>query len=350
MRSINVVLLKTVLIVGIAGTLSIGGGAEAVEDLNLRMLTGDIEADFFESLESEMVLIPAGSFEMGDSFGEGCYDEVPVHTVTLSAFRISRTEATNEQMVEVLQWAYKNEKITVSQSGVYNADGDPKKLLHLDEAECRITWANGTFGLKAEKALGYPCVEVTWYGALAFCNFRSEMEGLRACYDWTDWTCDWSATGYRLPTDAEWERAARGGAEGRRFPWSDTDTISHSRANYESSGLFDYDLSKTQGNHPDYDYGDPPYTSPVGSFPPNDFGLYDTAGNVWEWVWDFWDAYYYGVSPQVNPHGPASGTYHVLRSGRWGYDAVMCRVASKRQGWPEGRRRMGFRIAQNAPE
>lgn len=348
MRSIQAAFLKLVLILGVVGVLWLVGGVAAMEDLNLRMLTGDVEVDHFERLESEMELIPAGSFEMGDSFHEGCYDEVPVHRVTLSAFYISRHEVTNEQMVEALQWAYKNEKIVVLESGVYSAGSSPRKLLHLSDPECRIKWEDRTFTLKAEKALGYPCVEVTWYGAVAFCNFRSEMEGLRACYDLTDWSCNWSANGYRLPTDAEWERAARGGAAGRRFPWSDTDTIDHSRANYASSGTYDYDKSRTQGDHPDYDDGDPPYTSPVGSFPPNDFGLYDTAGNVWEWVWDYWDPYYYDVSPEMNPRGPSSGTYRVVRSGRWGYDAVMCRVGSKRQGWPEGRHRMGFRIAQNA--
>jgi formylglycine-generating enzyme required for sulfatase activity len=293
-----------------------------------------------------MVLIPAGTFEMGDSFEEGCPDELPVHTVTVSAFYIGRYEVTNDEMVEVLQWAYENDKIEVSVSTVRNAIGDPQKLLHLDEAQCRITWDGRAFVMKSTKASGYPCVEVSWYGALAFCNYRSEMEGLTPCYDLSDWSCNWLANGYRLPTEAEWERAARGGVDGHRFPWSDTDTIQHTRSNYESRSNYSYDTSLTTGDHPDYADGDYPYTSPVGSFAPNGYGLYDMAGNVWEWVWDLWDANYYAVSPKVDPHGPlsTSSLYRVVRSGRWGYDASSCRISGRRHGWPGGRRRMGFRI------
>ena len=291
-----------------------------------------------------MVPIPAGSFEMGDSFHEGHPDEWPVHTVTVSAFYIGRCEVTNDEMAEVLQWAYDNNKIAVSTSTVRNAMGDPQKLLHLDDPECRITWNGRAFDLKSAKSSGYPCVEVTWYGAVAFCNYRSEKEGLTPCYDLSDWSCDWSANGYRLPTEAEWEKAARGGAAGHRFPWSDTDTIQHARANYESKSNYSYDTSPTQGHHPDYDDGEYPYTSPVGSFAPNGYGVYDMAGNVWEWVWDYWDAHYYSVSPEADPRGPSSGSYRVVRSGRWGYDACFCRIAGRRHGWPGGRRRMGFRV------
>lgn len=294
-----------------------------------------------------MVLIPAGTFEMGDSFNEGCPDERPVHTVTVSAFYIGCYEVTNDEMVEVLQWAYENDKIEVSDSTVRNATGDPQKLLHLEEDQCRITWSGRAFGMKSTKGSGYPCVEVSWYGALAFCNYRSEMEGLTPCYDLRDWSCNWSANGYRLPTEAEWERAARGGVDGHRFPWSDTDTIQHTRSNYESRSNYSYDTSLTSGDHPDYYDGEFPYTSPVGSFAPNGYGLYDMAGNVWEWVWDLWDANYYAVSPEVDPRGPSSTSslYRVVRSGRWGYDASSCRISGRRHGWPGGRRRMGFRIA-----
>ncbi len=298
----------------------------------------------------EMVLIPAGRFEMGDGFNEGCPDERPVHTVMVSDFYIGRYEVSNDQMVEVLQWAADNGRVEVTTSAVYNADGDAQKLLHLDEEQCRITWDGKRFDLKATKSSGYPCVEVSWYGAVAYCNYRSEKEGLTPCYDLSDWSCDWSADGYRLPTEAEWEKAARGGAAGHRFPWSDTDTIQHTRTNYDSTGEQPYDTSQTRGDHPDYSDGGFPYTSPVGSFAPNGYGLYDMAGNVWEWAWDFWDPHYYQESPEVDPHGPSSGTYHVVRSGRWGYDAPTSRVAARRHGWPGGRRRMGFRIALAADE
>lgn len=327
-------------IVAVVGTLSI-------------LAVGQTISFFPEGFEipPDVVYIPAGSFQMGDALNEGCSDEWPVHTVALSAYYIGCNEVTNDEMIEVLEWALDNERITASESRVENATGDPKKLMFIDEPQCRIVWNGTSFSLKDEKASGYPCVEITWYGAVAYCNYRSEMEGLTPCYDLSDWSCDWSANGYRLPTDAEWEKAARGGAEGRRFPWSDTDTIDHTRANYESSGTYDYDVSETLGNHPDYAEGDAPYTSPVGSFAPNDYGLYDTAGNVWEWCWDYWDPTYYSYSPAVDPRGPTTAaTYRVVRSGRWGYDAVMSRVSVRHHGYPGGRKHMGFRIALSAGE
>ncbi|MEW5827208.1 MAG: SUMF1/EgtB/PvdO family nonheme iron enzyme [Candidatus Bipolaricaulota bacterium] len=295
-----------------------------------------------------MVLIPGGSFQMGDAFAEGCYDELPVHTVTLSAFYMGACEVTNDEMLSALQWAQANGRVEVTDAGVYSVGAGRKKLLHLDLEECRIDWDGRRFSLKEGKASGYPCVEVTWHGAVAYCNFRSEMEGRVPCYDLETWTCDWADDGYRLPTDAEWERAARGGAEGHRFTWSDTETIDHTRANYESTGAQSYDVSLTRGLHPDYDDGQAPYTSPVGSFPANAYGLYDMEGNVWEWIWDYWDPNYYLSSPLRDPRGPDSGEYRVVRSGRWGYDASACRVSARRHGWPAGRRQMGFRLAMNA--
>ncbi len=300
------------------------------------------------SAPAGLALIPGGPFMMGDSLGEGFPDELPAHRVVVSAFYMGATEVTNDEMLQVLTWALRNGRIEVSEESVRNVQGDARDLLNLRETQCRITWNGLAFGLKPEKASGYPCVEVTWYGAVAYCNFRSEIEGFTPCYDLADWSCDWSADGYRLPTEAEWEKAARGGSEGLRFPWSDTDTIQHARANYLSTDEQTYDTSPTRGLHPDYDEGDIPYTSPVGSFAPNAYGIHDVAGNVWEWVWDFWETRYYFESPSRDPRGPESGSYRVVRGGRWGYDASYSRVSGRRFGWPEGRKPIGFRVAMNA--
>jgi formylglycine-generating enzyme required for sulfatase activity len=157
------------------------------------------------------------------------------------------------------------------------------------------------------------------------------MHGRPLNYDLSNWTCNWG-TGYRLPTEAEWERAARGGVEGHRFPWSDVDTIDFSRANYYSAASPFYDLVTTQGYHPDFDGGGYPYTSPVGQFAPNGFGLFGMAGNAWEWCNDFYDALYYVTSPSQNPRGPLVGTNRVLRGGSWGSVALNLRCAYRSNG------------------
>ncbi|HCP31881.1 TPA: hypothetical protein DIT45_01300 [Candidatus Acetothermia bacterium] len=260
----------------------------------------------------EGMVIPAGSFQMGDSFSEGVSDERPVHTVYVSAFYMDRYEVTKALWDEVADWA-----------AAHGYDIKPE---------------NGS-----GKAADHPVHFVTWYESVKWCNARSEKEGLTPAYytdssysmvyrtgsvniqnDWVKW----DAEGYRLPTEAEWEYAARGGAVGHRFPWSDTNTIQHARANYKSALHYSYDTSPTRGYHPDYDNDPMPYTSPVGSFAPNGYGLYDMAGNVWEWVWDWYDSdYYYEVSPGRDPRGPSAGSYRVLRGGGWYAYAYGCRVA-----------------------
>jgi formylglycine-generating enzyme required for sulfatase activity len=299
---------------------------------------------------NHFVLIPAGSFLMGDGLGDGDADELPVHQVSLGSFFIQSTEVTNDQMAEVLNWAYSRGKLEVSASTVKNAAGDKQELLDLDDADCRIAWNSGTerFLINPTKGSGYPCLEVTWFGAAAYCNWRSEMEGLTPCYSFDDWSCNFQANGYRLPTEAEWERAARGGVASKRFPWGDT--ITHAMANYISNADYAYDTSPTRGYNPEWNDGTNLYPAPVGSFAANAYGLYDMAGNVWEWCNDRYASGYYANSPVTDPRGPDAGASRTLRGGAWIHDAKDARCANRQNNVPTGSYDfLGFRTARRKP-
>jgi formylglycine-generating enzyme required for sulfatase activity len=277
----------------------------------------------------EFALIPAGSFQMGDNLGDGWSGELPVHTVQVSAFHMGRYEVTKALWDEVYAWAVAH--------GYGFADHD------------------------LGKGSAHPVQCVTWYDCVKWCNARSEREGLAPCYTVSGATyrtgqqdavvCDGSASGYRLPTEAEWEKAARGGLSGQRFPWGDT--IDHSRANYRSywgdgQPYYSYDTGY-EGYDTRYNDGVYPYTSPVEAFPANGYGLYDMSGNVWEWCWEWWSDTYHGSSPGTDPRGPGSGSYRAVRGGNWDYDASYCRVAYRGWGWPVGRDfNLGIRLVRAA--
>ncbi len=270
---------------------------------------------FDPNTPSGMVLIPAGSFSMGDGFTEASTNELPVHTVYVSAFYMDKTEVTKAKWDEVYAWAVANGY------SFYNAGSG--------------------------KASGHPVQKVSWYDCVKWCNARSEKEGRTPAYytspakttvyrteqagvenDWVRWDA-----GYRLPTEAEWEKAARGGLSGRRFPWGDT--IQHAKANYYSSTSYAYDTSPTRGYHPTYATGETPYTTPADAFAPNGYGLYGMAGNVWEWCWDRYGSAYYGTSPESDPRGPVSGSFRVLRGGSWCGGAICCRSAYRYNDSPD---------------
>jgi formylglycine-generating enzyme len=274
-----------------------------------------------------MVLIPNGSFTMGDTLGDGSGDERPLHAVYVTAFYLDRSEVTKALWDEVYTWA-----VAHGYSFEHAGSG---------------------------KADNHPVQTVNWWDVVKWCNARSEQEGRVPAYytspeqttiyrsgrmavqtSWVKW-----AGGYRLPTEAEWEYAAGGGLSGKRFPWGDT--ITHTQANYLSYWVNDhpyysYDLNPTPGYHPDYAHDPEPYTSPAGSFAPNGYGLYDMTGNLWEWCWDWYGSY--SSSSQTDPQGPASGSIRVIRGGGWGSRANACRVTYRDASYTDVESlRIGFR-------
>jgi len=271
-----------------------------------------------------MVLVEGGTFSMGDTFNEGFDEQKPVHTVTLSSFHMAQYEVTNREMADALNWANGQKKLTVSSTTVKNAEGDDWELLDLDAGGCQISWNGAQFVVDAGKN-NYPCVEVSWYGAAAYCNYRSLKEGLTACYNFNDWSCNWGANGYRLPTEAEWEYAARGGKNGSDTYYAGSDDI-------DDVGWYGSNSGNT--------------SHVVGTMPANELGLYDMTGNVYEWCWDYWGAY--TASAQINPRGPATGSDHVRRSGSYITLSIRCGV-SYRDSYTtrDGQFYAGFRIVRN---
>lgn len=260
----------------------------------------------------EMVLVPGGTFTMGRTTGSGSSDELPTHSVTLNSFYIGKYEITQAEYSQYMQ---------------------PSS-----------SWTSN-YGLGDD----YPAYYVSWYAILKYCNLRSLAEGLTPCYTisgstnpanwgsvptsnnstWNAAICNWNANGYRLPTEAEWEYAARGATNTPDYLYSGSDDINAVAWYSGNSG----------------------YTShPVGTKAPNGLGLYDMSGNVWEWCWDWYSRFYYSSSPSSNPTGPASGSGRVRRGGGWSDGASGCRVASRYGGNPNySGSDIGFRLCRAIP-
>ena len=246
-----------------------------------------------------MVLIPAGEFQMGnnddtvlaDGHRGGYPDEKPVHTVYVDAFYMDKYQVTNALYRKFVQ-----------ATGYRKPEGS--------------AWVPEKGGFQS----GFK----TWSDE----NFNGDNQPV-VCVSWADARAYAKWAGKRLPTEAEWEKAARGGLVGKRYPWGDS--ITHDDANYVDKN------GKDQWT----------FTAPVGSFAPNGYGLYDMAGNVWEWCLDWYDADYYANSPEQNPPGADSGNLRVLRGGSWDYNEIAMRCSHRHKFDPEFRFSIvGFRCAK----
>jgi formylglycine-generating enzyme required for sulfatase activity len=280
----------------------------------------------------DMVGIPAGSFTMGDGAAVCGTDEREV--ALTQPFLLGRREVTNQEYLDAVQWAYDQGRVTATPLTVVDAvDGSTVELVDLNDLECEIAFANGTFVLRdAGHGLNpdHPMKEVTWWGAAAFCDWLSEREGLPRAYDHATWECNggdpYGATGYRLPTDAEWEYAAQWDDE-RIYPWGNAPPDS-TLANYDN----------VVG-----------WTTPAGSYPgaPSVGGeaLFDLAGNLAELCND-WYSCALGTLPATDPTGPPAGTARVLRGGDWAGDGL--RAADRLPGFPANAHdKIGFRCARS---
>ncbi|MCD4699717.1 MAG: formylglycine-generating enzyme family protein, partial [Phycisphaerae bacterium] len=289
------------------------------------------------------ILIPSGTFTMGapsSEYGSG-NGERPQHSVTLSHdFYLLETEVTYQQYAAMAQWAYDHGYVTATSSSLRDAlDGSTEELLDMDDGDCEISYNGGVFSVNAGKE-DHPVMEVTWYGSAAYCDWLSLYEGLPRAYNHSSWQCNgnspYTATGYRLPAEAEWEYACRAG----------------STTPFNTGGCLDAGTEANyNGNNPYTGCPSGPFVSwtvPVGSYPDNAWGLYDMHGNLFEWCNDWYDGDYYNDSPGSDPVGPLSGSYRVLRGGFWGSLARSCRSAHRYLDYPDNGLSIGIRPARSA--
>lgn len=305
MRPLGLVLL--VLAAGCdAGGASTPAAAESARPAAPR--PGDVRTDE----HGAMVFIPGGTFAMGSD--EGMPHESPVHPVTLAAFWMDRTEVTvGEYRRFVMATGHRTEAEKTGWSAVF--DVATREWTRVDGAR----WSHPE-GPAHPATEDEPVTQLAWSDAAAYARWANK----------------------RLPTEAEWERAARGGLEGKTYAWGD-----------ELRPAGKVVANWWQGSFPARNTLEDGFLgrAPVARFPANGYGLYDVAGNVWEWCADWYDARYYDASPSKNPSGPASGAERVMRGGSFLCAENFCvnyRVAGRGHAPPDsGANHVGFRCARD---
>jgi formylglycine-generating enzyme required for sulfatase activity len=255
----------------------------------------------------ELALVPSGDFLMGSDDAEE--DERPVHRVHVEDFYLGVQPVTNEEYARFVRDTGHRAPAVYELPIVVTAGGADRERA-FRQTGAPYVWAD--FDPPRDRA-DHPVTLVRYDDAAAYCSWLSTA----------------AERPFRLPTEAEWEKAARGGAESKRYPWGDR--LDRNTANF----LDDPALKGTHG------------TSPCRQYPPNPFGLYDMAGNVWEWVQDWYDPGYYAASPERNPEGPSRGSLRIVRGGGWLVADVRMLSCSHRHKVPPDTYSyaIGFRVA-----
>jgi formylglycine-generating enzyme len=257
----------------------------------------------------DMATIPAGDFTMGSDDGEP--DERPVHRVHLDQFSIGVQPVTNlEYSRFVRATGHRAPGIYELPLVVTAGDGEREEVFR--QTSKSYVWTDAE---PPRERMDHPVTLVRWDDAVAYC----------------DWLSSTSGRPIRLPTEAEWEKAARGGHKGHRYPWGDR--FDQTKANF----LADPAERARHG------------TTPCRTFPANDFGIYDAVGNVWEWVQDWYSGSAYAESARRNPIGPAEGRLRVVRGGAWLVaDVRMLRCSHRHHVPPDTYSyAIGFRVASS---
>lgn len=292
--------------------------------------------------DSKMVYIEGGTFRMGNIFSDGDPDEYPVHDVALKTYCMGKTEVT---VGEFKKFVKATAYVTTAEAGGGEEMLDGAEIAH-DTGKC---WRKVNF----KQNDSHPVVNVSWFDAIAYCNWRSVIEGLEPCYsrEGDIIRCNFEADGYRLPTEAEYEYAARCRGREYKYSWGNGEPFINDvkAANiYDESSLNrwgkEFMGSGWKG------YGDKyVYTSPVATFCPNEHGLYDMSGNVYEWCWDWYDETYYEISPMENPRGPERGEVRSFRDVGYDCQPEEARSANRSKGRPNDCfQNVGFRLVRSA--